>query len=307
MDVYGLGTLAMDVLIQVDTLPGEDSFCIVKSSERQPGGSGTNVIVQLARLGAKCGFIGAVGDDDIGKDVLESLAKEQVDNQSMVVKPGMTTLHTDIVIDSEGRKFIMLNMGNAFGDLKPEEVNTEVISQAKVFYTDLLPGAAAMHGLKYAKEHDVMTAFNMQVGLSTLGGLGVTAKDVLDSLAYVDVFAPCQEGLYELTGTRDLDECAKFLRKYCKGVLLFTLGKKGSVAYDPEDHKYEVPSCEIQAVDTTGAEDSYMGSFVYQFCLKHSNLEDSMKFATRCAAYTCTGIGARFTPTLQQVSEFQAE
>ena len=76
MDVYGLGTLAMDVLIQVDTLPGEDSFCIVKSSERQPGGSGTNVIVQLARLGAKCGFIGAVGDDDIGKDVLESLVKE---------------------------------------------------------------------------------------------------------------------------------------------------------------------------------------------------------------------------------------
>ena len=50
MDVYGLGTLAMDVLIQVDTLPGEDSFCIVKSSERQPGGSGTNVIVQLADL-----------------------------------------------------------------------------------------------------------------------------------------------------------------------------------------------------------------------------------------------------------------
>lgn len=37
MDVYGLGTLAMDVLIQVDALPGEDSFCIVKSSERQPG------------------------------------------------------------------------------------------------------------------------------------------------------------------------------------------------------------------------------------------------------------------------------
>ena len=32
MDVYGLGTLAMDVLIQVDALPGEDSFCIVKSS-----------------------------------------------------------------------------------------------------------------------------------------------------------------------------------------------------------------------------------------------------------------------------------
>lgn len=307
MDVYGLGTLAMDVLIKVDALPVEDSFCIVKSSERQPGGSGTNVIVQLARLGAACGFIGAVGDDDIGKDVLASLADEKVNSESMIVKPGMTTLHTDIVIDDEGRKFIMLNIGNAFGDLKPEEVNTEAIGQAKVFYTDLLPGAAAMHGLKYAKEHGVTTTFNMQVGLSTLGGLGVTAQDVLDSLAHVDVFAPCQEGLYELTGTKDLDACAKFLRKYCKGVLLFTLGKKGSVAYDQEDHKYEVPSCEIQAVDTTGAGDSYMGSFIYRYCLQHANLEDSMKFATRCAAYTCTGIGARFTPTLEQVSKLQAE
>lgn len=307
MDVYGLGTLAMDVLIKVDALPGEDSFCIVKSSERQPGGSGTNVIVQLARLGAKCGFIGAVGDDDIGKDVLASLADEQVDSESMVVKPGMTTLHTDIVIDDEGRKFIMLNMGNAFGDLKPEEVNTGAIEQAKVFYTDLLPGAAAMHGLKHAKKHGVMTAFNMQVGLATLGGLGVTAEDVLRSLADVDVFAPCQEGLYELTGTQDLDECARFLRKYCKGVLLFTLGKKGSVAYDAEDHKYEVPSCTIQAVDTTGAGDSYMGSFIYQYCLQHADLEEAMKFATRCAAYTCTGIGARFTPTLEEIEKFQAE
>ena len=101
-----------------------------------------------------------------------------------------------------------------------------------------------------------------------------------------------------------------FITPWIFGFLVFTLYPcllYTSVAYDPEDHKYEVPSCEIQAVDTTGAGDSYMGSFVYQFCLKHSNLEDSMKFATRCAAYTCTGIGARFTPTLQQVSEFQAE
>lgn len=301
MDVYGLGTLAMDVLMKVDSLPGEDSFCIVKSSERQPGGSGTNVIVQLARLGAECGYIGAVGDDDLGKGVLASLKEEGVLTRDMCVKPGMTTLHTEIVIDEEGRKFIMLNMGDAFGALMPEEVNTEAIGASGVFYTDLLPGEPAIYALKSAKEQGAATVFNMQVGLSTMQGLGVTREKLLDSLQYADVFAPCQEGLYELTGTKNLDECAAFLRNYCKGDLLFTLGKKGSTAYAKNGGVYEVPSCQVQAVDTTGAGDSYMGSFVYKYLIEKESLEEAMKFATRCAAYTCTGIGARYCPTREEI------
>ena len=58
--VWGIGTLAMDVLMKVDTLPKEDGFCMVESTEHQPGGSGTNVMVQMARLGAACGYTGAV-------------------------------------------------------------------------------------------------------------------------------------------------------------------------------------------------------------------------------------------------------
>lgn len=50
MDAVGLGTLAMDVLMKVDVLPKEDSFCVVEETTYAPGGSGTNVIVQLARL-----------------------------------------------------------------------------------------------------------------------------------------------------------------------------------------------------------------------------------------------------------------
>ena len=76
MDIYGLGTFAVDVLMKVDKLPGADSFCVVKSTERQPGGSGTNVIVQCARLGAKCGYIACVGDDGLGQEVIDSLAGE---------------------------------------------------------------------------------------------------------------------------------------------------------------------------------------------------------------------------------------
>ena len=173
MEVYGLGTLAMDVLMKVDNLPSEDGFCIVKSNDRQPGGSGTNVIVQLARLSAKCGYMGAVGDDALGKDVLKSLRDENVDTKSMIVKPGKITLHTDIVIDDEGRKFIMLNMGDAFESLTSDELDYSAVSSAKVFYTDLLPKEPAITGLKKARKAGVKTVFNMQVGLGTMQGLNL--------------------------------------------------------------------------------------------------------------------------------------
>lgn len=304
MDVVGLGTLAMDVLMQVDRLPEADAFCVVEKTTYLPGGSGTNVIVQLARLQADCGFIGKVSDDKIGRDVLASLESEKVDSSSMVVHPGGTTLHTDIVVDRSGEKFIMLNMGDVFMTLETEEVDREYIRQGKVFYTDLLPYAAAREGLRIAKEAGLHTVFNMQAGLSTMNGCGITAEMLLDCLQYVDVFAPCRGGLYELAGTEDLDECLKFIRPYFSGEFLITLGSGGSAAFDEEDRCFRVPARKVQAVDTTGAGDSYIGGFIYSRFLQQKSLEEAMSFATACAAHTCTGLGARYSPTLAQAEAY---
>lgn len=302
-DVWGLGTLAMDVLMKVDALPKEDGFCMVLDNERQPGGSGTNVIVQLARLGAKCGYSGAVGDDGLGQEVISSLEQENVNAENMVMKKGSITLHTDIVIDRNGSKFIMLNMGDAFGSLDAKEAALDQICKSKVFYTDLLPKNAALTALKEAKKAGVTTVFNLQVGLGTMEGLGVSKEEILESLAYVDIFAPCREGLYAITGTEDLDKSRDYLRKYCSGLLLFTLGDQGSAAYLGNEAKLTVPIKKVNTVDTTGAGDSYMGSFIYSYCLQGKELEDSMRFASVCAAHTCTGFGARFSPKLEEVAD----
>ena len=302
-DVWGLGTLAMDVLMKVDALPKEDGFCMVLDNERQPGGSGTNVIVQLARLGAKCGYSGAVGDDGLGQEVISSLEQENVNAENMVMKKGSITLHTDIVIDRNGSKFIMLNMGDAFGSLDAKEAALDQICKSKVFYTDLLPKNAALTALKEAKKAGVTTVFNLQVGLGTMEGLGVSKEEILESLAYVDIFAPCREGLYAITGTEDLDKCRDYLRKYCSGLLLFTLGDQGSAAYLGNEAKLTVPIKKVNTVDTTGAGDSYMGSFIYSYCLQGKELEDSMRFASVCAAHTCSGFGARFSPKLEEVAD----
>lgn len=307
MEVCGLGTIAMDVLMQVDSLPQKDGFCMVESTQYQPGGSGTNVIVQLARLGAACGYIASLSRDRYGLDILKNLREERVDTSCMNILDEGITLHTDIVIDKNGDKFIMLNMGDAFGKLEFDEKRQSCIENAKIFYTDLCPGAPAMQALSAARRKSVKTVFNMQVGLATMNGLGVSKEEILSCIREADVFAPCRQGLFDLTGTEDLDECCAYLRNYTDAVLLFTLGGDGSVSYDRAGKKYEIPCRKVNVVDTTGAGDSYMGGFIYSYYIKGADLPASMRFATACAAHTCSGLGARFSPDLETIEKYLSE
>lgn len=304
MEVCGLGTIAMDVLMQVDMLPQKDGFCMVENTSYQPGGSGSNVIVQLARLGAECGYIAALSKDRYGLDILNNLKAEGVDTSCMEVFDKGVTLHTDIVIDQNGDKFIMLNMGDTFEKLEFDDMKKLYVEKTKVFYTDLCPGKPAMKAITAARNRGIETVFNMQVGLATMNGLGVSKEELLACIREVDVFAPCRQGLFDLTGTENLDECCGYLRNYTDAVLLFTLGSGGSAAYERDGTKYEVPCKKVNVIDTTGAGDSYMGGFIYSYCIKGKDLLSSMRFATSCAAHTCSGLGARFSPDLEMVGQY---
>ena len=304
MDVVGIGSLAMDVIMRVDVLPKADEFCIIEETAYLPGGSGTNVIVQLARLGVSCAYMGQVGDDRIGSDILESLRNEGVDISGMKIKKGGVTLHTDVVVDRKGDKFIMLDMGNSFSALSRNDVDISLIKESKILYTDLFPPDAAMMSLKTAHENSLKTIFNMQAQLQSYENLGVSKKEILNSLQYASIFAPCRAGLFQLAGTEDLEQCLLFIRNYFNGIFIVTLGSSGSVTWDEKNKRIDFPARTITPIDTTGAGDSFIGSFIYRYYFAGSSLEDAIQFANACAAYTCTGVGARFSPTLQQAEEF---
>ncbi len=304
MDIVGLGTVAMDILLEVDSLPGEDGFAVIKKRSYLPGGSGTNVIVQAGRLGASTGFVARIGDDQIGDEIRSGLVSEGVDASGLVVKKGGTSLHTEIVVDAAGKKFILLDLGDAFLDLDAAMVPMEYVTGAKVFYTDLLPGKPALAALEAAKKAGLSTVFNMQVGFAQMEGFGLSRKAILDALAYVDVFAPCRDGLLGLSEKRDVADAARFVRPYCPGVVLVTLGGEGSVAYEG-DAETRVPVTPVAVKDTTGAGDSYIGSFMVARYLRGMGLREAMRFASACAAFTCTGIGARSGPTAAQAEAFR--
>ncbi len=304
MEIVAVATYAMDVLMNVDRLPGEDGFAVVTGNTYMPGGSGTNVLTQAARLGAECGFMGLLGDDTLGNDIIASLHDEKIDTSAVRRKESGISLHTDIVVDSEGKKFILLNMGNSFLAYEPEMMDMDYLRNAKIYFTDLLPVGPAVEGLKAAKAAGLKTGFNMQLDLMGMTGFGASKEIILESLQYVDLFAPCRAGLYQLCGTEDLDACLAYLRPYFKGTLLVTLGGEGSAAYDENDVRYNQPIFPVNVVDTTGAGDAYMGGMLYAYLLKGMPLPEAMEFSTVCSSITCQKMGARSGPSLQQAEEF---
>ena len=166
----------------------------------------------------------------------------------------------------------------------------------------LLPGAATIAAVKAAKAQGKKTVFNMQIGLPMMEGMGVSKEMILDVLPHLDVFAPCRDGLFALAGTQDVAEAAAYVRQYFKGLLLVTLGGEGSVAYEADGTVTRVPvDTRAAVVDTTGAGDSYLGGFIYDYLIRQRPLRDAMWFATVCAGCTCGKMGARSGPTLAQV------
>ena len=304
MEIVAVATYAMDVLMNVDRLPGEDGFAVVTGNTYMPGGSGTNVLTQAARLGAECGFMGLLGDDTLGNDIIASLHDEKIDTSAVRRKESGISLHTDIVVDSEGKKFILLNMGNSFLAYEPEMMDMDYLRNAKIYFTDLLPVGPAVEGLKAAKAAGLKTGFNMQLDLMGMTGFGASKEIILESLQYVDLFAPCRAGLYQLCGTEDLDACLAYLRPYFKGTLLVTLGGEGSAAYDENDVRYNQPIFPVNVVDPTGAGDADMGGMLYAYLLKGMPLPEAMEFSTVCSSITCQKMGARSGPSLQQAEEF---
>ncbi|MBF9017954.1 MULTISPECIES: carbohydrate kinase family protein [unclassified Oceanispirochaeta] len=300
-----IGTVAMDVLQEVETLPEPDGFAVIGNISYLPGGSASNVMAQASKLGARCAFVAKVGDDSVGRQILESMEQENIETKECRIKAGGTSLHTTIVVDSQGSKFILLNMGDAFLDLKVDELDEAYITDTEIYYTDLLPGEAAIHGLKAAKAAGMKIAVNLQIGLPMMKQLGVTREQILEILPMIDLFAPCREAAEQLFSSSDPASCVAALRSYCKGTILLTMGSDGAyVDAGPEVKAVHFPVEDVVVKDTTGAGDSFLGAFIYAHMIRKFDIEKSMSIATHCASITCSVLGARSGPDSVELEQW---
>jgi len=132
MEIVGLGAMNVDHLYRVDETVA-DGEQLVRDSASLPGGSAANTIYGLAKLGVKTGFVGAVGTDEDGKDLIEDLKAVGVDTGGVRSKQGIRTGSTICFSDKLGKRALYVSPG-ANNLLSSEDIDLAYINQAQLVH-----------------------------------------------------------------------------------------------------------------------------------------------------------------------------
>ena len=296
-DLLAVDGIDIDIVMTVDRLPGHGEKVMGQFVGRLPGGTVANYACAAARLGLSVSSLSTVGDDEAGQMIIEDFESYGVVTEHVHIKPGVESHFTVILVEPSGeRSIIVVPMYEQRYD---DATLQSALSQVRAVHTMPNDVDAFVQMAELARVNDVLVAIDVE---ATIGADKTTLKRIL---SYVDVACFNDRGLITITGEDATVAGARTILKYGPKTVVVTLGKQGAIAVTNEESA-QVPGLRVQAVDTTGAGDTFNAAFMTgtlrQYPLKHR-----LAFANAAAALSVTGMGPRGNlPTTTEVEEILA-
>lgn len=295
-----IGSLNMDLVVNVDTMPKPGQTIIGSNFKEVPGGKGANQAVAMARLNGNVSMIGKVGEDGFGQTLINSLKNDKVDTTYIQTSKGATGVAL-ITVDKNAQNSIVVSSGANF-EVKEDDIdnNIEAIKNSDIVVLQLeTPLNTIKYALNKAKELNKYTILNPAPA--------VKLDDEI--IKNVDLLTPNETELEIISGVsieteEDIQKAAQIMIE--KGVkeLIVTLGSKGSLYINKEKSMFK-KAYKVEAVDTTAAGDSYTGALAVALS-QDKNIEDAMDFASKVGALSVLKEGAQSSlPTLEDVKNFR--
>ena len=279
MKVLCFGSANLDHVYKVDhfTVPGETQGCLEYNIKC--GGKGVNQSIAMALAGNDTYFAGIIGSDGgLLKDALVDKGVH-IDYMKISNKP---TGHAIIEVDQSGQNHILLYGGTN------KEIDFEYIDEVLSHFSkgDIVVLQNEINNVPYiierCYEKEMKIFFNA-------APYDIAVKNYpIEKVTWLVVNET--EGA-ALSNEEDYEKIIQTLKqKYPHTHILFTMGKEGSrVLTDKEDIKVE--ALKVNAVDTTGAGDTYIGYFV-RGIVEEMPLLETAQMATKASAIAVTRFGA---------------
>jgi len=272
---------------------------IVDEARMTVGGSGAILACGAARLGLRVAIAGVVGDDLFGTFMREHLVERGVDVSGLVVDRERPTGLT-VVLSGNSDRAILTSLGT-IAELRASMIDRELLASARHVHVSsfflqrrLVPDLPDL----FADAHAAGATTSIDTNWDPSGvwddGLG-------DLLASVDVLMPNEMEATRLARTSDLEIAIAVLRQHVTTVVV-KAGDRGAVAVGPGE-RATVPAMRVDAVDTTGAGDSFDAGFLAAR-LGDESLERCLAIANACGALsTRASGGVDAQPTMQEAIE----
>jgi ribokinase len=249
------------------------------------GGGATNAAVTFARQGLQTGYVGKIGHDPAGAEVIRALRREGVSTDRVVTDPKLNTGYSTLLVASTGERTILTHRG-ASHDLKAADIAIRTL-EADWFYISSLAGNMDLLSklLKHANNHQIQVAIDP--GAAELK----ETKKMRALLPLITVLKANSQELAQLFGGTDLKDT--IIR--ADGVCPYVVGTNGpSGSYAAVGGKlYQAGAYQnVKPIDRTGAGDAFGSGFVAALA-KGMPIEDALTLASANATSVVTKFGAK--------------
>lgn len=293
IDVVTLGAHILDVHVwPVEAIAAGQSSQRVETIRLSAAGTACGTAVDLARIGLKVATVGCVGDDRVGRFLLQILHDEGVDCSNIVVRPDLTTSATVLPIRPNGERPALHALGANAG-LTASAIDEAFVLSAPFLHLggpDETPAYDLADLAQLAKQARHSGAVVTADLIRTAGPEYLHQLQVL--LAEITYFMPNEAQILQLTGTTQLSAAVSGLRAAgFTGTAVVKLGAAGSVLAPPQGPWTYVPAYQLIPIDTTGCGDAYCAGFIAGLHRGHTP-EESAVLGTRAAALVASGLGS---------------
>ena len=274
-DVTALG----EILIDFSPMPSCGATKIYAQNE---GGAPANVLATVAKYGGSAAFIGKVGKDMFVRFLIEKLKELNIDTSGAVIDDLHNTTLAFVSLDENGdREFSFYRKFGADTYLSEDEIRDDIIASSKIFHFGSLsltaePARSATdHAIRKAKENGCIISFDPNYRAPLWDSRNIAVQTITQYIKYADIMKVSAEEAVMISGEQDIEKAAQILMNYGLKILLITNGEKG-VIYQCSEGIGFVSSIKVKPVDTTGAGDIFLGTFLYEFIKSGISLEEVM-------------------------------
>lgn len=289
MKIAVIGSTNMDVVSYTDKIPEAGETRESTGFHTACGGKGANQAVAAGKLGADVMMITVIGDDIFGEKSMDNFIENHIDTDYVWTASEVASGVATILVDSTSQNRILIHKG-ANACLTPEVIDeaADALRECGLIVLQLeIPLETVYAAIDFGVANGIPVLLNPAPATKELS---------MEKACLCDFFVPNETELAILTGMStateaDIKKAAMSLVKRGLKNVIVTMGSKGSMWVSKDDYLV-IPAKTVDAVDTTGAGDSFIGCFVENYSRTRS-IPEAMKEASLYASLSVTRKGTQ--------------